>query len=37
MSKRIDEIIRNTTVVYTGGTSEQFEALHLIQKGAIIG
>jgi len=37
MTERIDETIRNATVVYTDGTSDQFEVLRLTQKGAMIG
>ena len=31
------EIIENTTVIYTDGVGEQFEAIRVIDKGVIIG
>jgi hypothetical protein len=37
MKERTDDIIRNTTVVYTDGISEQFETLRLTQKGTVTG
>jgi hypothetical protein len=37
MKERTEEIIRNATVVYTDGISEQFETLRLTQKGTVIG
>jgi len=37
MKEKTGKIIRNATVVYTDGISEQFEALRLTQKGTVIG
>ncbi len=37
MKEKTGKIIRNATVVYTDGISEQFEALYLTQKGTVIG
>ena len=37
MKEQTDGIIRNATVVYTDGTSEQFESIRLTQKGTVIG
>jgi hypothetical protein len=37
MKKKTGKIIRNAIVVYTDNTSEQLEALRLIQKGTEIG
>jgi len=37
MKKRIGEIIRNATVIYTDNTSEHLEALRFNKRGTVIG
>lgn len=31
------EVLENATVIYTDGVTEQFEAIHLANRGAVIG
>jgi len=34
---RMTDIMTNATVIYTDGIREQFEAIRMMEKGAIIG
>jgi len=37
MKDGTEEIIRDTTIIYTDGLSEWFEVIHLTKNGAVIG
>lgn len=37
MKKDTDEILKNATVIYIDGSSEQFETIRLTKKGPVIG